>query len=180
MRTSMSAGRRLGAAALATVALAGTTLLTATPASALTYKCSTSTKTVDHAGYSGPWADNYTFKVSLCSARSGSTVYAYAKVSWDGPVMAIGDTGTFNDAYLRVFIAKSVYGTDPVVKNGYYHGIEYKLEHSNSYGNGSYTSGTISYPVGSAKAYADGQLRLDWRNDGAGYQTHNFTASPLV
>lgn len=38
----------------------------------------------------------------------------------------------------------------------------------------------ISYPAGWPKAYADGQLKLDWGNDGADYQTHNHEASPAV
>jgi hypothetical protein len=174
--------RRATAAALVTTALAGTTLLTATPASALTYKCSTSSKSIDNPAYSGPWADNWDIKISLCSARSGSTVYAYAKASWDGPVMEVDDTTIFNDAYLRIWIARSVSGTDPVVRSANYHGIEAKLENSDYWGNynGSYRTGTISYKVGTARAYVDGQLKLDWRNDGRGYQTHNYAGSPRV
>ncbi|GGT55035.1 hypothetical protein GCM10010271_68560 [Streptomyces kurssanovii] len=183
MRSLTKISRRITAATLATTALAGTALLTATPASALTYKCTSSTKSIDNPAYSGPWADNWDIKISLCSARSGSTVYSYAKASWDGPVMAdVDDTSIFNDAVVRIWIAKSVSGSDPVVRRASYTGIEAKLENSDSWGNynGSFRTGTISYRVGSTKAYVDGQLKLDWRNDGRGYQTHNYSASPRV
>jgi hypothetical protein len=183
MRSLTKISRRIAAAALATTALASTAILTATPASALTYKCTSSTKSIDNPAYSGPWADNWDIKISLCSARSGSTVYSYAKASWDGPVMAaVDDTSIFNSAYLRIWIAKSTSGTDPVVRSANFHGIEAKLENSDSWGNynGSYQTSVISYRVGSTKAYVDGQLKLDWRNDGRGAQSHAYSASPRV
>ncbi|MEV8335588.1 hypothetical protein [Streptomyces niveus] len=172
--------RRTAAVAVASAALAGTSVLTATSASALSYKCATSSKSIDNPAYSGPWADNWDIKISVCSARSGSTVYSYAKASWDGPVMEVDDTSIFNDAYLRIWIAKSVSGTDPKVRSANYTGIEAKLENSDSWGNynNSYKTPTISSNVGSTKAYADTELKLDWRNDGRGYQTHGYTASP--
>ncbi|MCZ0984265.1 MULTISPECIES: hypothetical protein [Streptomyces] len=182
MRNLSSNARRGTAAALTFAALAGTSLLAASPASALSYKCTTSTKSIDNPAYSGPWADNWDIKISLCSARSGSTVYSYAKASWDGPVGEVDDTSIFNGAYLRIWIAKSVAGTDPVVRSGNYYGIEAKLENSDYWGNynNSYTTPTISYPVGSAKAYVDGQLKLEWRNDGKGYLNYDYSASPTV
>lgn len=182
MRKSLF-GRRIAAATLVTAALAGTAVLTATPASALSYKCTTSTKSIDNPAYDGPWADNWDIKISLCSARSGSTVYSYAKASWDGPVMAyIDDSSIFDDAYLRIWIAKSVSGTDPVVRRASFTGIESRLENSDDWGNynGSYQTSVISYPVGSTRAYVDGQLKLDWNNDGRSYQTHGYSASPAV
>ena len=96
--------------------------------------------------------------------------------------MEVDDTSTFSDAYVRIWIAKSVAGSDPVVRAGNYGAIEARLENSDSWGNynGSYQTPTISYRVGSAKAYVDGQLKLDWRNDGKSHQTHNFAASPRV
>lgn len=175
--------KRAGAAALATAALVGTSVVAASPASALTYKCKTSTKSIDDPSYSGPWADNWDITVKLCAARSGSTAYAYASVSWDGPVYGQADnTGIFNDAYFKLQIKKSVTGTDPVVKTTNFGGIEANLENSsaNANYNGSYTTSTISYPVGGTRALADGELRLDWANDGKGYQTHGYSASPTV
>ncbi|MEU3050334.1 hypothetical protein ABZ705_28160 [Streptomyces sp. NPDC006984] len=88
------------------------------------------------------------------------------------------DWNYFNSAFLRVWIGKSVAGPDPVVRSGTYTGIESRLETSNYWGNynGSYKTPTIS----STKAYADAQVRLDWRNDGKGTQVHNYTASPRV
>ncbi|MEU3050335.1 hypothetical protein ABZ705_28165 [Streptomyces sp. NPDC006984] len=85
-RRALRIGRRTAAAAAAATALVGTSLLAATPASALSYKCATSEKSIDNPAESGPWADNWDIKVSVCSARSGSTVYSYAKAVWDGPI----------------------------------------------------------------------------------------------
>ncbi|MEV0493692.1 MULTISPECIES: hypothetical protein [Streptomyces] len=117
----------------------------------------------------------------MCAKRSSGTVYSYAKISWDGPVMGVDDTGIFNAAYFRLWEAKSVSGADPVVKSGNYYGIESRLENSTSNGNynNSYTTPTISYKTG-IKTYGDGRLMLEWANDGKGYQTHNFSASPAV
>ncbi|WP_327129744.1 hypothetical protein [Streptomyces sp. NBC_01727] len=175
--------RRTAATALITAtAVAGTALITAPTASAASYKCKTSTKSVDDPSYSGPWADNWDFTVSICAMRSGGTVYSYAKIKWDGPVgMSVDDAGIFNAAYFRLWEAKSVSGTDPVVKSGNYYGIESRLENSTSNGNynNSYTTPTISYKTGT-KTYGDGRLMLEWADDGKGYQTHNFTASPVV
>jgi hypothetical protein len=175
---------RTAVTALLTVtAVAGTVLATAGPASALSYKCNTSSKSIDDPAYDGPWADNWDFKVTVCAARSGSTVYSYSKVSWDGPLYGrVDDTSIFNAAYLRQQVKKSVSGTDPVLKKTDFYGIESKLENSdgNANYNGSYTTGTISYRVGSARGLGDAELKLEWANDGAGYKTYLFTASPTV
>ncbi|WP_405824523.1 hypothetical protein OG705_29955 [Streptomyces sp. NBC_00838] len=173
--------RAVIAASLATAALAGTSVLTAAPASALSYKCATSTKSLDTPEMNGPWADNWDIKIKMCSARSGSTVYSKAIATWDGPVTERG-WPFFNKAALTIWIAKSVSGTDPKVRTGTYTGIEAQLEKSDSWGNynGSYTTPTISYRVGSTKAYADSQLKLDWRNDGRDYLKYGYTASPKV
>lgn len=57
----------------------------APPAATLSYRCSTSTQTIDDAGYSGPAPDNWDIKIQVCAARSGTTVYAYTDIGWDGP-----------------------------------------------------------------------------------------------
>lgn len=176
---------RSAATAAAVAALAGgAAVATATPAAAAGYKCTTSPeKSIDDPSYSGPWADNWDFTVTICAKRSGSYVYSYAKISWDGPVYAdVDDTSKFEDAYFKVQIKKSQSGTDPVKKSKNFGGIEAKLENSDSNGNynGSYTTGTISYKIGSSKGLGDGELHLNWKNDGKGDRTYGFTASPTV
>lgn len=166
-------------------ALAGTAAIaTATPAAAASYKCTTSPeKSIDDPSYSGPWADNWDFTVKVCAKRSGSYIYSYAKISWDGPAYGLVDDDTiFDDAYFKVQIKKSQSGTDPVKKQKNFGGIEAKLENSDSNANynGSYTTGTISYKIGSSKGLGDGELHLDWDSDGAGPQNHKFSASPTV
>jgi hypothetical protein len=104
-------------------------------------------------------------------------------ISWDSPVYGINDnSGLFDDAYFRLMIKKSKSGTDPVVKNAYYSGIEDKLEQSDNNGNynGSFTGSTVKYKIGSAKGYSDGRLMLDWNNDGNGSRYYEFAASPKV
>jgi hypothetical protein len=182
-RSPRRALRTAAASAVAVGALAAVSIVAASPASAAAYKCTKSTKSVDDPSYDGPWADNWDFTVHVCAKRSGSYVYSYAKISWDGPVYAINDnSGIFDEAYFKVQIKRSQTGTDPVKKSKNYGGIEAKLESSNSNGNynGSYTTGTLSYKIGSSKGLGDGELHLDWNNDGKGYQTHKFSASPVV
>lgn len=176
----MPALRRTAITLLAAGALAGTTLATATTASAADYRCETSDASVDNPAYSGPWADNYNFDVTLCAKRSGGYIYAYAKVDFEGPISNVNMTDTLDGARFHLQIKKSVSGTDPVVKWANYTGLEYKLEHGNTAGNGSYTTGTIKYKPGSGRYLADGFIQLDWNNDGKGYRNTNFSASPTV
>lgn len=175
--------KRAASTALVGAALAGTSLATASPAAASSYHCNTSHKSIDDAAYNGPWADNWDFTTTLCAKRSGSTVYAYAKISWDGPVYSrADDSSIFDGAYFKVQVKRSVSGTDPALNDRNYHGIESRLENSNSNAdyNGSYTTGVISYPVGSSNGLGDGELHLNWNNDGDGYRGHRFTASDRV
>ncbi|RPK69968.1 hypothetical protein EES45_36220 [Streptomyces sp. ADI97-07] len=179
----MRSPTRTTAAALAVAAVASTGILTASPASAASYKCKASKASIDTANYSGPWADQWNVTTTLCAKRSGSTVYGYAKVSWDGPVFAAVDDSTiFDGARFRLQLKRSQSGTDPVKVSKNYTGIEAKLENSNSAGNynGSYTTGTITWKAGSSKGLADGVLQLDWRRCCGGYHSHNFSASPVV
>nr|WP_202481628.1 hypothetical protein [Streptomyces sp. SID5594] len=168
------------AAALAVATLIGTGILTALPAS---YKCKTSKASIGTANYSGPWADQWDVTTKLCAKRSGSTVYGYAKVSWDGPVFAeIDNAHIFDAARFRLQLKRSQSGTDPVKVSKGFPGIEAKLENSNSSGNynGSYTTGTVTWKAGSSKGLADGVLQLDWRRCCGGYHSHPFTASLAV
>ncbi|MES5819529.1 hypothetical protein [Streptomyces sp. RG80] len=175
---------RSASTAFVVAALAGgTAVATAGPAAAATYKCTSSSKSIDDPSYSGPWADNWDFTVKVCAKRSGSTVYSYAKTSWDGPVYSsVDDTTKFEDAYFKVQIKKSQSGTDPVKKSANYGGIEAKLENSDSTGNynGSYTTPTLSYKIGAGKGLGDGELHLNWKNDGHGDRNYQFSASPVV
>ena len=180
----MRAMKRSTSAAVILAALAGSAALaTASPAAAAASKCTTSTKSIDDSAYDGPWSDNWDFKVTLCAKRSGSTVHTYAKISWDGPVYAYADDSSiFDGAYFTLQVKKSQAGTDPVKKSAKFHGIESRLETSGSDANynNSYTTPTVSYKIGSARALADGELHLDWNNDGKGYAKHQFSASPAV
>ncbi|WP_031102469.1 hypothetical protein [Streptomyces sp. NRRL S-146] len=175
--------RRSAAGVLAIAAVAGTTMISASPAAAASYQCKSSKKSIDTANYSGPWADQWDVTTTLCAKRTGSYVYAYAKVSWDGPVFAeIDDPWIFDSARFRLQVKRSQSGTDPVKVSKDFYAIEGRLENSDGYGNynGSYTTGTISWKAGTAKGYADGELQLDWRRCCGGYHNHGFSASPVV
>ncbi|MFJ8752080.1 hypothetical protein ACIREO_22525 [Streptomyces sp. NPDC102441] len=176
----MPALKRTAVTLLATAAVTGATLATATTASAASYHCKTSSASVDNPAYSGPWADNYNFDVKLCAKRSGGYIYTYARVDFEGPVSYVNMVDTLDGARFHLQTKKSASGTDPVVKSANYTGIEYKLEHGNTAGNGSYTTGTIKYKAGSGRYLADGYIQLDWNRDGKGYRNTHFSASPAV
>lgn len=174
---------RIAAAGLLTAtAVAGATLMTAPTASAASYHCKTSHASVDDSSYDGPWPDNWDFTVKNCAKRSGSYVYSYAKISWDGPnwYATMDDPWIFDGAYYKLMTKRSKSGTDPVVKSRNLTGIEDRLENSTSAGNydGTYTTPTLKTKVG--KAVTDGTLYLDWRSDGRGYHASGFSASPRV
>ncbi|MFH8991389.1 hypothetical protein [Streptomyces sp. NPDC017940] len=176
--------KRSTSAALVLAALTGTAALaTATPASAASYHCKTSTKSVDDAAYDGIWADNWDFTVKLCSKQSGDYLYSYASISWDGPAYGrVDDPSIFDGAYFKLQAKKSVSGTDPVLKSANYYGIESRLENSDSNANynNHYTTPVMKTKVGAARVLTDGELYLDWNNDGNGYGHHQFAASPVV
>ncbi|MBC9719220.1 hypothetical protein H9Y04_42585 [Streptomyces sp. TRM66268-LWL] len=176
--------KRSTSAAILVATLAGTAALaTAAPATAASYQCKTSTKSVDDAAYDGIWADNWDFSAKVCAKQSGDYLYSYASISWDGPVIyEIDDSSIFDGAYFKVQAKKSVPGTDPVLKSANYHGIESRLENSSSNANynNHYTTPVMKTKVGSAPVLTDGELYLDWNNDGNGYGRHQFTASPVV
>lgn len=176
--------KRSASAAVIVTALAGTAAVaTATPAAAASYQCTSQDKSIDDPSYSGPWPDNWNVTVTVCAKRSGTTVYSYAKITWSGAERAtVDDTSIFDDAYFKVQIKKSQSGTDPVKKSANFGAIEAKMENSNSSGDykGSYTTGTISYKIGSSKGLGDGELHLNWNNDGAGDRNYGFKASPVV
>ncbi|MFI2373193.1 hypothetical protein [Streptomyces sp. NPDC018833] len=179
----MSTLKRSVATVMAAAAVAGAGLVTASPASAASYHCKTSKQSIDTANYSGPWADQWDVTTKLCAKRSGSYVYAYAQVSWDGPVFAeIDDSAIFDGARFRLQVKKSQSGPDPVKASKDFYGIEGQLENSDGMGNynGSYTTGTIRWNAGSSRGLADGELQLDWHRCCGGYKSHGFTASPVV
>ncbi|WP_405931670.1 hypothetical protein [Streptomyces sp. NBC_00827] len=175
-----SAGRKAMSVALVGVTVAGVSVLAVSPASALSWTCKSSSKTIDDAGYSGPWGDNWDFTVKNCVARSGSYVYAKATVTWDAPPWYAGTTDnlaeTFDSAGFRLYLKHADAGADTVlVKKDF--DIQGKLAAMNSAGNGSWTSSTIKKKVGSKTAYADGALRLNWDEDGKDVRTYDFTAT---
>ncbi|MFG2130804.1 hypothetical protein ACGFNV_23720 [Streptomyces sp. NPDC048751] len=168
--------RKTLAASAVAVSVLGATVALATPASALSWSCKTSSKSIDDAGYSGPWPDNWDFKIKVCAARSGGYGYGKATISWDAPPSYSGVTTTFDAAQLRLVLVRPDSGA--TVKTAAYD-IEYKLEHSNSSGNGSWTTPTIKFKT-SKRVYADTTLRLNWDNDGKDYRNYGFTGSPSV
>lgn len=67
--------------------------------------------------------------MKTCAARSGGTVYAYAEVKWDGASFyPVDDPTIFDGAKLRVQIKQSRRGTDPVVAESDFPGLEARLE----------------------------------------------------
>lgn len=173
----LTLARRAGTGLLAVAAVAGATMISASPAAALTWRCTSSFHSIDQANYSGPQPDQWGFTVKNCAARSGSYVYAKAVIKWDGPLFV--SDNWFDGAYYRLVLKKSVPGTDPTVakKNFEFEGT---LENRDVFGNGSYSTGTIKARVNSTKAYADGTLYLDWRHCCGGYKSWGWSASPRV
>jgi hypothetical protein len=57
-------------------------------------------------------------------------------------------------------------------------GIKNRIE--NNTRSGSYTTSAIRWSAGSRRGLGDGYLQLDWDNDGKGYRSYHFTASPAV
>ncbi|WP_037675488.1 hypothetical protein [Streptomyces griseus] len=168
--------------ALVGATVVGASVLAVSPASALSWKCKSSSKTIDDAGYSGPWGDNWDFTVKNCVARSGSYVYAKATVSWDAPPWYSGTDHlyeTFDSAGFRLYLKHADAGADTVlVKKDF--DIQDKLAAMNGSGNGSWTSSTIKKKVGSKSAYVDGALRLNWDEDGKGVRNYGFSATSSV
>ncbi|MGW0332241.1 hypothetical protein ACWD0J_10290 [Streptomyces sp. NPDC003011] len=165
----------LAVAAVAAVA-ATTTLLSASPASALSWHCKSQSRTIDTANYSGPWPDNWTFTVQNCAARSGSYAYAKATIKWNGP--SVINDSTFDGAKYRLVLKKSVRGTDPTVAAKTYYFDKTPEDYPNN--DGTYKTGTIKYKVNSTKGYADGTLSLDWHQCCGGYKSWGWAASPGV
>jgi hypothetical protein len=168
--------------AVVSIAAAGTAIFAAPPAHAVTYHCTTSSKSIDDPGYTGPFTDNITFKVKVCAARSGSYVSTYSRVSWDEPYWFAAHQGDwFDNAWVRIYIKKSVSGPDPILRYydsfGSYYGF---LNGLNSGKDGSFTTRTISYKIGSSRGLGDAALKLDWNHDGAGIKTYKFPASPVI
>ncbi|MBO1330924.1 hypothetical protein [Streptomyces sp. VRA16 Mangrove soil] len=146
------------------------------PDAAPAYRCATSSRSIDTPSYSGPWADNWDVTVTLCAARSGAKVHAYAKVSWDGPAAGFKED-FFNDAYFTVRVQRG----RSVLRSASFHGIKGRLENGDNFWgnhNGSYRTPVVTAHVGRGRAAAHGSLALDWRHHGNGYQRHAFSASP--
>lgn len=161
--------------------LAGASLLAASPASALSWKCKSSSRVIDDAGYTGPASDNWHFTVRNCAARSGGYVYSKAKVTWDAPPWYAGSdlVETFDSAYFRLYVKRADAGADTVLgKKTFY--IRDNLAKMSLNGNGSWTTSTAKKRVGSRGAYADGALKLNWDEDGKGLRHYSFKGSGSV
>ncbi|MFD7551945.1 hypothetical protein ACFV0R_16260 [Streptomyces sp. NPDC059578] len=165
----------LAAATLMVPALAGT----AQAAPAASWKCTTSSRTVDHPGSSAIW-DDFDFKVKTCSQRSGGTIYARVNVDVDGPPGFSG-YDVVNEARVLVQVKRSVSGPDPVSKYAYGPGLGSKMNNLNGSGNTLYTSPTVSHRAAAgSRYYGDSVLQIDWETDGQGLKSYAFSASPLV
>ncbi|MFF3214126.1 hypothetical protein ACFYYB_26055 [Streptomyces sp. NPDC002886] len=173
---------RPGLAAAALVIAVGAAPATASEtAPAPRYKCASSNKSIDDAGYSGPWPDNWEVRVQVCAVRSGATVFAYAAVRWDGPgFYSTTDATIFDGAKVRVQIKQAREGTDPVVVEKDF-SLKGRMEAATSGGdrNGSYRTPTISHQAG-PDALGDAVLFVDWHKDGHGYRGYDYTGSPTV
>ncbi|MFR9676891.1 hypothetical protein [Streptomyces sp. TR02-1] len=170
MRTLL---RRTTATAVALGTLTAGAVTLAPTASAAS--CTKTTKTVDHPGYYGPWADNWTLTARMCSYRSGSYIYSQARLSWDGPSWLGDPSQIFDSAAFRVYLKKhNRDGKDPVRRYKTFW-IQNRLEA----GDGSYTTSWIGYPI-SKWARGDGAWKLGWNNDGRGWIHYGVKASPLV
>ncbi|MET8175086.1 hypothetical protein [Streptomyces clavifer] len=174
----MNIARALTATAATAALVAGATVLGTGTASAASYKCTTSKKSVDHPG--NTVNDNFNFSVKTCAKREGGYIYAKAYVSVDGPWGFAGESSV-NDARALIQVKRSVSGTDPVSKYAYGNGLGSKLNNLDAYGNTSYTSPTVKHKAAAGSRYlGDSVMQIDWKNDGKGRISYNFSASPTV
>ena len=137
------------------------------------WHCNTSSRSIDNPGYSGPWADNVSFKIKVCSKRSGGKVYGKTRVSWSTP--STYASNPFDAASLRTYVKKSTSGSDPVRCYKTSRSLRGKFGKST----GSYTAAGVGCRV-SKYGRADAALRLNWNNDGKGTRTYKFSAAPRV
>ncbi|MFJ9195850.1 hypothetical protein [Streptomyces globisporus] len=174
----MKIARVLTATAATAALVAGATVLGAGTAAAASYKCTTSKKSIDHPG--NTINDNFNFTVKTCAKREGGYIYAKAYVSVDGPWNYAGQSAV-NDARALIQVKRSVSGTDPVSKYAYGTGLGSKLNSLDTYGNTSYTSPTVKHKPGAGSRYlGDSVMQIDWKDDGKGRISYNFSASPTV
>ncbi|NDZ64003.1 hypothetical protein G3I52_06675 [Streptomyces cyaneofuscatus] len=174
----MRMARSLTATAATAALVAGVTVVGTGTASAASYRCTTSTKSIDHPG--NTINDNFNFTVKTCAKREGGYIYAKAYVSVDGPWNYAGQSAV-NDARALIQVKRSVSGTDPVSKYAYGTGLGSKLNNLDAYGNTSYTSPTVKHkPAAGSRYLGDSVMQIDWRNDGKGRISYNFSGSPTV
>jgi hypothetical protein len=175
----MRIARTLTATTATAALVMGLTALGAGTASAASYRCTTSTKSIDHPGFTG-LNDNFNFSVKTCVKREGGYIYAKAYVSVDGPWGFAGESSV-NNARALIQVKRSVSGPDPVSKYAYGTGLGDKLNNLDTYGNTSYTSPTVKYkPAAGSRYYGDSVMQIDWKNDGKGRISYDFSASPTV
>lgn len=137
-------------------------------------RCTVSTKTVDNAGYSGPWPDNWDFTIRACVTESGPNVRHWATVSWDLPASTIHPGSIFNAAHVEV-TAMTAGGGLAVPKR------TDMTQRLNRARDGSTTPASYSSHWPSRhRIYTDVILFLDWKGDGKGPQKLHFTPSPSI
>lgn len=176
----MRIARTLTAGAATAALVTGVTVLGTGAASAASYRCTTSNKTIDHPG-SMAISDDFDFKVTTCAKREGGYIYSKFTVDIDGPPGFSGYQVVNYNTRGLIQVKKSVSGTDPVVKYAYGPGLEGKMNNLNGYGNATYTSPTVKHKPASGYRYlGDSVLQIDWKDDGAGLKSYSFSASPTV
>lgn len=174
----MRIARTLTATAATVALITGVTVLGTGAASAASYRCTTSSKSIDHPGFTVN--DNFNFSVKTCAKREGGYIHAKAYVSVDGPWGFAGESSV-NNARALIQVKRSVSGTDPVSKYAYGTGLGSKLNSLDAYGNTSYTSPTVKHKPASGSRYlGDSVMQIDWKNDGKGRISYAFSASPTV
>ncbi|MFJ6889871.1 hypothetical protein ACIQRC_34195 [Streptomyces californicus] len=176
----MRIARTLTVGAATAALVTGFTVLGTGAASAASYRCTTSSKTIDHPGSTATW-DDFDFKVSTCAKREGGYIYTKFTVNVDGPPGFSGYNVVNYGTRGLIQTKKSVSGTDPVVKYAYGPGLADKMNSLNGYGNTSYTSPTVKHKPASGYRYlGDTVLQIDWKDDGKGRKSYSFSASPTV
>ncbi|MFJ8856236.1 hypothetical protein [Streptomyces sp. NPDC102437] len=176
----MRIARALTAGAATVALVTGVTVLGTGAASAASYRCTTSSKTIDHPGSTATW-DDFDFKVTTCAKREGGYIYTKFTVNVDGPPGFSGYNVVNSDTRGLIQTKKSVSGTDPVVRYSYGTGLYSKMNNLDGWGNTSYTSPTVKHKPASGYRYlGDSVLQIDWKDDGAGLKSYSFSASPTV
>ncbi|MER7170113.1 hypothetical protein [Streptomyces mesophilus] len=159
----------------------GVSAMTTGSASAATYTCKTSDKSIDDWSYGGPLPDNFDVKIKNCIRRSGSYVYGYSTMNFDfAPEYAGTDfRDKLDGAEFRFNINHVDGGPDTVFLKKDYDLMD-DFARLNGSGNVGAKTRVWKKKVGSKSAYVDGTVRLNWNRDGKGFINHGFAGTRSV